>query len=61
MRDHIPLQLVQRQRVVYKKNKKTTPGRQRHAGEGLVGTRLMELELKLLQVENKLVSDRLGT
>lgn len=35
--------------------------RQRDAGEGLVRTRLMELELKLLQAENKLVSDRLAT
>lgn len=33
--------------------------RQRDAGEGLVRTRLLELELKLLQRENILVTDRL--
>ena len=32
----------------------------RDAGEGLVRTRLLELELKLLRAENDLVSDRLG-
>lgn len=34
--------------------------RKRDAGEGLVRTRLLELELKLLRAENDLVSDRLG-